>query len=712
MPENREEQGGSQGIERSSEQIRWRPSRDEIQEILNRHHAWLDSRGKEGDRVELYFADLNDSDLHLANLKGACLFDTTLYRTDLRDADLTETEGVIPKNLAGANLTGAKLDDKVASFPGLKTVESASRYARKIFFVILLVMVYVWLSLASVNDATLLSNLDTLKLPYAGVEIPASIFFGGVPIILLMMFVYFHLMQQRVWESISELPAIFPDGTPIHKKIYPWLLNGIAAAHVPFVRKKRQFFSRFQNFISILVAWWFIPYTMLWFWIKYLTKREWLISGIHIGAVSLSIGFAFFFLFLTRRTLRGDSLKGHGIFLRLFLYLIVLAVFLGASYGIIEYQPERAENQPLGFVVSIAEKFGFDTNVDFSYNDVSIKPSGWTGDPSQLDEVRGAQLAGMNLPEARAVNAFMALADLSDADLSHAVLDSADLRHANLTGADLSGASLVSADLENAIMTGVNIKGANLKGTDLRNVTGLSPGVLYSAENWLEAKFAGDILDSLGLPADHNERIARRDLSGADLSGADFRNLSLAGFNLSGTDLRQADLTGTVLDSANLFLTDLRGTKGIDLTSVKRSKNWLFALYNDELIGALGLPENHNELASKRDFRSYDLKGINLSDVDLSGANLRKVDLTGAVLHRVNLQDADLYAVKLNQADLTGADFKGTILLDTDLRGANLTGVKNLTMDQLRWAALDTTTVVPEALREQVSTLLERRNNR
>ncbi len=711
MSDSRDERKTHPKSDDSGQQVRWRPNPDEIQQMLAAHRAWLESRGHEGSRLELYFADLDEADLHLANLRGACLWETSLHRSDLRDADLTETEGILPKNLAGANLSGAKVDDALKKFSALNTVERASRYARKIFFLLLIIMVYTWLTLASVSDATLLSNLDALKLPFAGVTIPATIFFGAVPIILLLLFLYFHLVQQRVWEAIADLPAVFPDGTGLQKNIYPWLLNGIASAHVKYIRKNRPVFSRFQNAISIIVAWWLVPYTMVWFWIRYLTKREWVISGIHIAAVSLSIGFAFFFLFLARRTLRGESLRGHGIFVRVALFVLLVVFFGGASYGIIEHEPGLEGKHPLAFVMNIAEKLGYETNANFSGTDVSIKPSGWTGAAEQIDQVRGAELAGMHLPNARAVKAFLVKADLQGADLTQANLDSADLRYANLSSADLRGASLAYANLEYANLFDADLTGADIRGADLANVKGLAPNALYSANNWLQAKFGGEILDSLGLPPDHNERIARHDLSGADLHGANLENVSLAGFNLSGTDLRGADLSGAILDSANLFLTDLRGAKGISLDQIRKTRNWLFALYDNDLIETLQLPENHNKLASERDFRSYDLRGVDLEGVDLKGANLRKVDLTGAVLRDVNLRDADLYAVKLNNADLTGANFRGTILLDTDLRGANLTDVKNLTIDQLRWAMLDSATVFPDYLKDQAKELLNRRNN-
>ncbi len=46
------------------------------------------------------------------------------------------------------------------------------------------------------------------------------------PLILgLLIFVYLHLYLAHLWELVSELPSYFPDGLPLRRKIYPWMLN-------------------------------------------------------------------------------------------------------------------------------------------------------------------------------------------------------------------------------------------------------------------------------------------------------------------------------------------------------------------------------------------------------------------------------------------------------------------------------------------------------
>ncbi len=60
-------------------------------------------------------------------------------------------------------------------------------------------------------------------------------FYLFAPFLLVGLYTYFHLYLQRLWESLADLPAIFPDGTPLDKKADPWLLIGLVRAHLPLL---------------------------------------------------------------------------------------------------------------------------------------------------------------------------------------------------------------------------------------------------------------------------------------------------------------------------------------------------------------------------------------------------------------------------------------------------------------------------------------------
>lgn len=78
-------------------------SRDELNEIVRKHKLWLD-HDPEGEKINLYDADLKGADLMGVNLSHSKLINANLSGADLSGADLM---GV---NLSGADLSGADLE--------------------------------------------------------------------------------------------------------------------------------------------------------------------------------------------------------------------------------------------------------------------------------------------------------------------------------------------------------------------------------------------------------------------------------------------------------------------------------------------------------------------------------------------------------------------------------------------------------------------------
>ena len=82
---------------------------DELKIILEQHKAWLETGGEEGERANLWRADLRLADLKEADLQGADLRRTRLLGADLRGAYLQEAD-LHGANLWEANLRGANFD--------------------------------------------------------------------------------------------------------------------------------------------------------------------------------------------------------------------------------------------------------------------------------------------------------------------------------------------------------------------------------------------------------------------------------------------------------------------------------------------------------------------------------------------------------------------------------------------------------------------------
>ena len=96
----------------------WKPTPEELSEILAKHRLWLESGYVDGARADLAGADLARADLARANLAGAdlaradlagaYLAGAYLAGADLAGADLARAD-LARANLAGADLAGADL---------------------------------------------------------------------------------------------------------------------------------------------------------------------------------------------------------------------------------------------------------------------------------------------------------------------------------------------------------------------------------------------------------------------------------------------------------------------------------------------------------------------------------------------------------------------------------------------------------------------------
>ncbi len=162
------------------------------------------------------------------------------------------------------------------------------------------------------------------------------------------------------------------------------------------------------------------------------------------------------------------------------------------------------------------------------------------------------------------------------------------------------------------------------------------------------------------------------DLSGANLSRADFSRMNIGDANLRGAKLSEAKFYMANLGEADLGGADLSGA---DLRYAHLSRT---AFSQADLREAdLGLAN---------------LNGANLRHANLSGARLRTAHLAEADLRAANLHEASLYGALLNQADLRGAtldeaDLDRAKLVKANLSGASLSGAR-LTVADLDCANL------------------------
>ena len=629
-------------------------TRKDLREILENHGLWLDFSEEAGIRADfsgknLAYADLVDArlpdallhktnlkgaDLTLADLRGAALVQTNLAEanllgTQLQQANLQAAEmrgatGLLSPQLAGANLFGATLPESISPLEGLKLVRETAGKAGWLICLTLLLNGLVWTRIFTTPDAQLVK--DSSALPFSALQttLPFIPFYLFGPVVILSLYLCFHLYMQRLWDGIAQLPAIFPDGRRLDTCL-PWFARWSARAHFKWLKNSQSPLGFLEAGIAILLLYWVAPATVLLFWGRYMTLEDLRGTTLHILLVVGAIIAAMNFPRMSGKAFGPDSprpgAKQNSSSLRtvlvfravppvvgLLLFLLSIGTFLGVPH---DYR-SMTQGSAAGiraWAPDILWTFGYNPFAQLTEADLSTKPPGWTGREEEIALVKGANLNGLKLRYIQAYGAFLVKAHLWRTDLRNAYLSEADLREANLRQVDLQFAVLDRAKLTRAVLPEADLRNSNLDRADLRDAN-LSFALLSEAT----------LLDAT--------------LDGANLYKSDLHSALLQRASLKKVDLREANLESTNLTMANL--------EGAYLVSTN--------------------------LANAR------LKNADLSQAILTDADLRKSDLSGALLESAVLRGTNLSGANLQGADLRGAE---GLTAAQVCSAANLRGTQN-----------------------------------
>jgi uncharacterized protein YjbI with pentapeptide repeats len=613
-----------------------KPSRRELRESIEKHAAWLDASDETGIRADfsgknlegadlvdarlpesilnktnlksadLTLADLREASLVQANLAEANLLGTQFQQTSLQAADLHGATGLLSAQLAGANLFGATLPESVSPYAGVKLVRQVADKAGWLLALTLLVNGMVWLRIFTTPDSQLVKNSSAL--PFAGLQttLPFIPFYLFGPVVILCLFLCFHLYMQRLWDGIAQLPAVFPDGRNLDTFL-PWFARWTARTHFNALKNSQSPLAFLEASIAILMLYWVTPATLLLFWGRYMTLEDLRGTSLHIllvvGAITVAMNFPGMagkaFASGRRRVANPEdpSSARTVLILRaippaagLLLFLLSIGTFMGVPHN----DRTGAQSSFLGiraWAADILWTVGYNPFAQLTEADVSTKPPGWSGREDEIALVKGANLNRLKLRYIQAYGVFLVKARLWQTDLRNAYLSEADLREANLRQVDLRYAVLDRARLTRATLPEADLRNANLDRTDLRDAN-LSFAMLSEST----------LLDAT--------------LDGANLYKSDAHSAFLQRASLKKTDLREAELENSNFIMANLGESYLISTN---------------------LNGAR-------------------LNNADLSKAILTDATLRKSDLSGAILQGAVLRGTDLAGANLQDADLRGAE--------------------------------------------------------
>jgi len=263
-----------------------------LAEILEQHGDWLDSHGETGiqadfsrenledadlidarlpdallnktilKRADLMLADFRGASLLQANLKDANLLGTIFHQANLQAATLDGATGLLNRQLAGANLFGATLPADTSPSEGLKYVRQVASRAGWYLIAILLVNALAWLRIFTTRDPQLLRNAPAV--PFFGLQadVPFVAFYLFGPVVILSLYVCFHLYLQRLWDGAAQLPAVFPDGRSLDTCL-PWFARWSARMHSKWLKSTRSPLAFLEAGIAMLVLYWVAPATIL-----------------------------------------------------------------------------------------------------------------------------------------------------------------------------------------------------------------------------------------------------------------------------------------------------------------------------------------------------------------------------------------------------------------------------------------------------------------
>jgi uncharacterized protein YjbI with pentapeptide repeats len=640
-----------------------------LTEILEQHADWLDSNGEAGiqadfSRENLEGTDLIDarlqdallnktilkrSDLMLADLRGASLLQanltdtnllgTVFHQANLQAATLDGATGLLNRQLAGANLFGAVLPEGTSPSEGLKNVKGVANKAGWFLIATLLVNALTWLRIFTTRDPQLLRNAPAL--PFLGLQsaVPFVPFYLFGPVVILCLYVCFHLYLQRLWDGAAQLPAIFPDGRTLDTCL-PWFARWAARMHCKWLKSTRSPLAFLEAGIAMFLLYWVTPATILLFWGRYLTLEDMRGTSAQLLVLVGAATAAMCFPRMVEKSFGTDwprpanptkSLYWRTMLMQSAVPAGIGFVFLLLSMGIIQGAPHdfgrtsRSTNSGTNaWAAEILWTAGYNPYAQLTEAEVSTKPPDWSGKDEEVSDVKGANLNRLKLRYIQAYGAFFAKARLWQADLRNAYLSEADLREANLRQADLRFVVLDRAKMAHASLQEADLRNANLNRANLKEAN-LSSSVLSGAT----------LLD-------------------ATLDSASFYKADLRGALLQRASLKQADLREANFENANLTMANLQESY---LTSTKLSS----ALLKQADLSLAILTE-------------ADMRKVDLSGADLQGAILRGADITGANLQGANLHGAVGVTAKqiCSAANRSQAQLDENLLRDVEGLCANL----------------------------------------
>ncbi|MBL3566375.1 pentapeptide repeat-containing protein [Rhodovulum sulfidophilum] len=587
-------------------------------------------------------------------------------------------------------------------------IDALTRNARNTWFALLGLLVFVGITLMSVEHIDFYGIDRATKLPLVNVDVPTRYFFVAAPILTAAFYIYFHLHLIRLWDALGAAGNRIGD-QPLGDAVMPWLVTD-AALHLRNRWRADECctpraLDRPATVLNLALTWGFglIVLGLLW-WMSMPARTFWM-TAIACAALLAATGVGVSSLKCIFEKMSPDKRiwkrRRSAPIILIVVALIAFSVSglrTGGLVGLwtppvrllapIDMTGLAIVEKPAGWLPRNIAKSDFFgdwckregtdcTRKELSEEKLTLfeeefrrrrevaiaelrKPQ-WHQPGHQKPDFREEQLERKALIE-ELLKSQWHQPDHQKPDFRGAQLEwealIAELLKSQWHQPDHQKPDFRGTQLADTFLAGANLSGAQLEGADL------SWAQLEGADlSW--AQLEGADLSGAQLEG--------ADLSGAQLEGADLSWAQLEGANLSGAQLEGANLSGAQLEGADLLVAQLEGANlsGAQLEGAD--------LLVAQLEGA--------------DLSWAQLEGADLSGAQLEGADLLLAQMEGADLSRAQLEGAHLSGAQLEGADLSWAQLEGAHLLWAQLEGANLSGAQlegaNLSMSFLTGVRLE-----------------------
>jgi uncharacterized protein YjbI with pentapeptide repeats len=459
-----------------------------------------------------------------------------LKNQDLSARDLTEINGLVAVHLSGTNLTGAKLPANVTFTESLANIAELCKNTGKLFGVLIAALAFAVIMAFKIKDPQLLTDTGVAVLPVVAIELPARLFFGVIPIVVLVLYFLVHFYLRRLCVLLAHLPAIFPDGMPVDQKVYPWLMNDIVRRGMPLLKTHDTALATLQGWLFHFLAFTWPYLMMIVVWLRCLVRHDWVLTGWQIlSLVGLIVG-SFYFGYGADRALGADRKflwwtydRGDTSYKPARQFALRSAQLLVCSLGLIGFSYASIRGTPEHRVPQLLASVGLSSFANLEAADITTPPEKWTdpGKPVPVPTPFPLPTNRKPTPQEQAnqkrIQSEIATSQKTNAEIQakyDSIRRGAQLQKARLEFAEASSAFLPKADLIQANLSGANLSEANLR----------------------EAKFWKDSWNW----AEEEEFDSRRaNLTGADLTAAYLTRADLTGVIISLTDITWPDGTHT-----------------------------------------------------------------------------------------------------------------------------------------------------------------------